>query len=110
MNWFASDGRSTVISLQHDRSGDIRLMCHACNTRHAKMPGDLFYEVGPDKHRCPRCERILPLNAFWKDRSGDKWRNRWSYCKDCGGEINKIRYANRRADALLAELAKEPAP
>jgi hypothetical protein len=83
MNWRSAEGRSTVITLQHDRSGAHRLICHACNTRHAKMAGDSFYALPADHKRCPKCESIKPISEFWKDRSGERWKDTYAYCKSC---------------------------
>ena len=81
MNWLARDGGSTVITLQHDRSGAYRLMCRACNTRHAAHPGDEFYAIPPDMRRCPGCLHVKPLSAFAMDVS--RWLGRTTYCRGC---------------------------
>jgi hypothetical protein len=88
MNWRASDGQSTVISLQHYRDGSYGLICRACNTRHAKMPGDTFCLL-PDQHKaCGRCKSILPMTEFDTDNSG-RWLNKSSCCKTCRNAKHK---------------------
>ena len=61
INWLSSDGTSTVITLQHDRCGNLRLLCLSCNTRHASFCGDSFYSADPTKRVCPRCRKELPF-------------------------------------------------
>lgn len=81
MNWLRSDGASTQVTLQHDRSGTIRLLCLACNTRHAKHPDDSYYDLPKDHKRCPDCETVLPRSAFALDRSRPIGLK--SYCRQC---------------------------
>jgi hypothetical protein len=81
MNWRAKDGASTVITLQHDRDGKHRLICLACNTRHAQHPGDSFYQLPAGHKRCQDCSRVLPVEAFSLDRSRPIGRK--SYCREC---------------------------
>lgn len=45
MTWRRVKGISNVITLQHDRSGSIRLICFRCNVRHGSLPGDSFYDL-----------------------------------------------------------------
>lgn len=69
MKWLRHGGASSQATLQHDRSGTVRIICLACNTRHAQHPGDSYYEL-PDNHkRCASCDSILPHSSFDKDRS-----------------------------------------
>lgn len=69
MNWLRRDGASTQATLQHDRSGRVRIICLACNTRHAQHPGDSYYDLPEGHKRCAKCDRILPHSAFSTDRS-----------------------------------------
>lgn len=69
MNWLAVDGESTVVSLQHDRDGTLRLICRSCNTRHAFTPGDEFYSRAKSEKFCRGCERWLSKESFGVDRS-----------------------------------------
>lgn len=91
MNWLAGDGQSTVASLQHDRDGKLRLICRACNTRHAQMDGDSFYTFPKEKKRCPKCKQIKELGEFQVDRR--KWNQTCTYCRDCNHEIYLRRIA-----------------
>lgn len=87
-------GMSKVMTLQHDRSGNIRFMCLSCNTRHQHFDGDTFYTHDPSTHPCRDCGKVLPKDAFWKDRSrplGIK-----SYCKECNNKRIKKWASNNR--------------
>lgn len=97
MNWFASDGRSTMITLQHDRSGPHRLICHACNSRHAQMPGDSFYDLPPEHKRCPKCSMAKPFSQFHKNYTDGRWKNLSQICKSCTAKRDRERAAVRRA-------------
>jgi len=79
------DRRATV-SLQHDRSGRLRLICMTCNSRHDDLPGDSFYDLPPDSWRCSRCEQVLPLARFYKGRAG-------GCCIDCRKKLNAQMWA-----------------
>jgi hypothetical protein len=81
MNWLRSEGASTQATLQHDRDGGVRLLCLACNTRHAQHPGDTFYGVASNEKWCPDCDQILPKGSFAKDRSRPVGLK--SYCRPC---------------------------
>jgi hypothetical protein len=87
---------SRVITLQHDRSGEMRLMCKQCNTRHAKMPGDSFYSLPKDHKYCPECKTAKTLDSFWRDIT--RWRGVFTYCIPCGKKRNSgdIQSARRR--------------
>lgn len=84
MTWLRETGTSQQATLQHDRSGEMRIICFACNTRHAQHPGDSFYAV-PENHKsCPDCETVKPLEAFAVDRSRPIGRR--SYCRPCAAK------------------------
>jgi hypothetical protein len=94
MCWRRRDGQSTVLTLQHDRSGKFKFLCFGCNTAHQFDQGDEFYNRTPGRKTCRDCGLELPLDAFWKDRrvkTGVK-----SYCKRCA---NIRIYAWRRTVA-----------
>lgn len=95
MNWLSNDGRSTVISLQHDRDGALRLICRACNTRHAHHPGDSFYELRAGERRCSSCRTVKPETDFYKATSG-RWNHRMSRCKACMDEATRKRRRENR--------------
>lgn len=45
MNWLKRDGAASMVTLQHDRSGRLRLICFTCNVQHWRFPGDTFYAL-----------------------------------------------------------------
>ncbi len=96
LNWLGCNGLSTVITLQHDRSGALNFLCRACNTRHAGFEGDSFYIIDHNKEKkCFKCKKILPLSSFYKDNSG-RWKNKKSSCKECSNKTyNNWRIKNR---------------
>src|SRR6056297_1825930 len=95
MNWFARDGHKSVMTLQHDRDGSIRMLCLSCNTRHAFCEGDSFYDI-PNGHKpCAGCDEIKPLDEFWTDNHR-RWESKQTYCKSCAAERGQEwRKANR---------------
>ncbi len=88
MNWLSREGQSTVVSLQHYRSGKLALVCRACNTRHAKYKADTFCELPKDSKRCPSCGEIKKLSEFKGDFSG-RWANRKTYCVPCSNKKHR---------------------
>jgi bacterioferritin-associated ferredoxin len=87
MTWLAKEkGRSPVISLQHDRDGTHRLICYACNIRHAVLPGDLIYKLDLTRERyCHKCKSVKPLDSFARLIKGSprKTTRLSSQCKAC---------------------------
>lgn len=104
MNWLRTGGMSTQVTLQHDRSGQIRLICFGCNTRHASLPGDLLYEI-PKGHRyCPGCHLIKSESSFWQRKS--KRRDVFiPRCKDCHADAYRDRVAANHYQHDLASPA-----
>jgi hypothetical protein len=115
MTWTRAEGSSRVVTLQHDRSGDVRLMCMGCNIRHWRIPGDEFYEVPVGLRRCPRCAECKPLEAFIPRKRGGIAHS----CRDCSKakyrewcKANREKFnayhrkyrANRKARAHLEAL------
>lgn len=91
MKWLRKDSPKHVLTLQHDRSGKMRLLCFSCNTRHHYLPGDRFYTAPTGKRFCQDCKKFLPLASFFADRGlvgGVK-----TYCKVCS---NRRTYTWRR--------------
>lgn len=94
-NWLSVEGRATVVTLQHDRSGSMRLLCVSCNTRHAFFDGDSFYEADQSHRTCPRCEHNLPLSVFAADNY-NRWNNKKTYCRACSAKYHAEYVANNR--------------
>lgn len=89
MNWLATFGQATVVTLQHYRDGSIAFVCRSCNTRHAKMPADTYRDMPKDHKWCPRCLTARPFVQFAKDngRSGEMKLKSW--CKQCSSEAHR---------------------
>lgn len=96
MNWLSVDGASTVVTLQHDRDGGIRLICLSCNSRHGAHPGDSFYEIPQGFKRCGRCHEIKSEDQFYRDYS-KRWHDLKSACKKCGDAAMATFRENNRA-------------
>lgn len=95
MNWAAKPrGYSTVVSLQHDRSGKLRLLCLGCNSRHQSFPGDTMYDYPPDWQFCPECQKAKPGDQFFRSQRTGR---RISYCKPCQSKKNAAKWARARA-------------
>ena len=88
MNWTRAERADTVLTLQHDRDGEMTFLCMSCNSRHYAYNGDDFYEVGPDLKRCPVCQTIKPLEEFGND-SSKRWGGKTNRCKVCVGVLHK---------------------
>lgn len=84
MNWALKDGRSTVATLQHDRSGAFRIICQGCNSKHSDLPGDTFYDLPAGHKFCQGCKVVKPVDEFSVDRS--KVGGRKYQCKVCRRE------------------------
>lgn len=92
-HWLVSDGpRTRQATLQHDRSGAMRILCYSCNSRHEKLPGDQFYEVPPGQKRCPTCEAVKPIGAFIRDKSHPSGVK--SSCRQCNN-AKEVKYVAR---------------
>lgn len=88
MNWLARDGQSTVISLQHYRSGALGLVCRSCNTRHAYTPGDTYRSLPMDHKWCPRCKTSKSDTEFSHDRGRSGPRKIKSWCRACSAKAH----------------------
>lgn len=88
MTWLRVGGASQQISLQHDRDGQLRLLCLGCNTRHSVHKGDSFYDIPPGHKFCAQCGCNKPLEQFSIDRSRPIGRK--AYCKPCASVRHKI--------------------
>ena len=96
MNWRSKDGKSTVASLQHYRSGQIGIVCLSCNTRHAAMDGDSYCNMPKDHKRCPCCLETKPAFDFSVDNGRSGTIKRKSICKQCSDvKVNQWKERNR---------------
>lgn len=99
MNWRRCDGQATVITIQHDRSGLVRMLCQSCNTRHAFFPGDTFYDHDQSKRRCGCCKLALPLDRFPSNRTCGLLMSKHNYCQTCCTQKHKVwRNKNRNRE------------
>jgi hypothetical protein len=94
MNWLKKDGADTCITLQHDRSGEIKLICFSCNVRHHSFPGDTFYDEPKDHRYCVGCEQSKPSSEFYR-RSNEHWVAR---CKSCTSSERRVIYQENPLD------------
>jgi hypothetical protein len=96
MNWRAKEGKSTVASLQHYRSGRMSIVCLSCNTRHASMEGDSYCEMPKDHKRCPSCDKTKSRDEFSADNGRAGSLKKKSICKSCSDEkVNQWKERNR---------------
>lgn len=93
MNWRASDGHSTVMCLQHYRSGRMGLICHRCNVMHGQLPGDVFCDLKDGQKWCPGCKKILSVESFCRDKS--KVNGHRPRCRSCSSLDYKAWSPNR---------------
>lgn len=97
MNWLKKDGISTTISLQHDRSGEYRLICLGCNVQHQFYDGDSFYTTPATHKHCRKCGETKPLSEFYKKKVNKSCpRGIGSWCKCCEIRISTERARGRR--------------
>lgn len=96
MNWRSRDGKSTVASLQHYRSGRLAIVCLSCNTRHASMDGDSYCDMPKDHKQCPSCLVVKPQTEFSADNGRTGNIKRKSICKKCSNKkVNDWKERNR---------------
>lgn len=84
LNWLSKEGADSVITLQHDDSGEFKFLCLSCNTRHGRGCRDLIYLIKKDESYCKKCDKIKSSSEFFKDKykkSGLK-----SNCKECSNK------------------------
>lgn len=102
MVWESKDNQQRVITLQHDRDGNLRLLCRSCNTRHSSCEGDTFYDIPKDHKICPMCKDLLPFDKFDNDFSGERFANKKTYCKECSKKrLYEWRRKNRAATSSV---------
>lgn len=87
MTWQRGKAPGSVVTLQHDRDGSMRLLCLACNGAHANYPEDTFYDMplaSSGEKRCGKCWEIKPLSCFRLRADG---RRHTSYCVECQAKL-----------------------
>ncbi len=89
MVWRGEKGQRNVVSLQHDRSGEVRLLCLDCNFNHRHFPGDSYYTTPIGWKYCPKCQTAKRPDEFYRRRNG-KLK---SYCKECKHGIAMAEWA-----------------
>jgi hypothetical protein len=100
LNWLKKDGISTIVTLQHDRSGELRLLCLGCNVRHQFHPGDSFYDLPAGHKRCPMCKTVKPFAEFYPHKNQPN--NRSSQCRPCGRADSLERLRKKRHARIQA--------
>ncbi len=95
MVWTSKEDKRRVVTLQHDRSGKMRLLCRSCNTRHAFHEGDHFYQVPTGKKWCGGCREYRALSLFCKSK--DRTTGVSAYCRPCRSEKHRVLIANNKA-------------
>lgn len=101
--WFMKDdpkNRGRVISLQHDRDGSIRLICHSCNGRHDDRPGDSFYQEGMDRRRCGCCGVTKAISEFGTENG--RFQNKKCVCKPCSYK-RSVEWKNKNREHVNAK-------
>lgn len=97
MTWLRTLGVSQQASLQHDHSGEIKIICLGCNSSHRHNPNDSFYSI-PDDHKfCKHCKLVLPLNRFHKDSHNSTGVT--SHCRKCN-TIKHGEWSRKNADHI----------
>lgn len=61
--------KGNVISLQHWNNGDIELICHSCNAKHAHSKlGDNWKNIPKGYKYCPECSNVKLIENFCKSK------------------------------------------
>jgi hypothetical protein len=92
MNWRSKNGRKTVITLQHDESGEHRLICLSCNDKHGSGPKDLIYSIPDDHKHCPKCRQIKHKSQFGESKRSTSGCT--PNCRECINNYDRNKYKN----------------
>ena len=92
MSWHSKYGKmSNVISLQHNYSGNILLICQGCNSGHGNsMLKDEYFNLNNNERFCPDCRKILNKNSFYKS-SRNEYAGICKVCDNIRRSINRSR-------------------
>jgi hypothetical protein len=87
MVWRSPKGLNPdLVTIQHDRSGKVKLLCHGCNSKHSHLSDKVFYHLKLTEKYCNRCEKVKLKSEFWPARNTtDKCQ---TYCIPCMKKIN----------------------
>lgn len=89
-----------LATLQHYRDGSIGIVCHTCNVRHSRLPGDVYRELEAGQKFCCMCERRMPLTSFYPENRNATAKHGeasyGAYCKEC----HKVRMRRDRERAI----------
>lgn len=102
MTWTSAIGRRTLATFQHYRDGALAIVCQSCNSRHGRLPGDMYRDLADKSlQHCPSCRRVLPPAAFHKHAG--RGRGIQVPCKECRSHRDRSRTArDLRAASLEA--------
>ncbi len=84
LNWLSKEGSDSVITLQHDDSGEFKFLCLSCNTKHGRGCRDLIYSIKENESYCKSCDKVKDKSEFFKDKY--KKDGLKSSCKDCANK------------------------
>lgn len=102
MDWTNKDGPN-VVTLQHDDSGTIRLLCMPCNSRHRDI-GDAFYDRDPNQKVCNACNRTL-LDSSFRRRNRGRNSPLHGTCRECMNVYHAAWRASNKDRRLPLEAA-----
>ncbi len=96
----ASGPRKLRMTLQHDHSGTLRMICFSCNAAHGQSKlGDAFFSIPAGSKYCARCETIKPVEDFWRLNSvRTSYHGRHAACKQCLSHSQAVYYAAHREE------------
>ena len=107
MSWSSLGGGSTIVTLQHDRDGTLRLICLRCNVRHSRQPGDSFYKIPIGYWRCCRCKKIKLRSDFITARNKNGSRSIQA-CRVCSAaKTKRWRQKNSKHCSQYRKRAKQ---
>lgn len=81
MVWLRSQNSRRVITLQHDRSGNIKFLCLSCNSSHGNLKTDDDFYKTPKLFECRGCKKDKDLKSFYPNNG--KPRPKDYLCKEC---------------------------
>jgi len=107
MQWSGAGSRKNTITLQHDFSGDLRLLCLSCNVKHSNHGSDDYYQLLPGENHCARCHQVFPEDSFPSQLMKDGTRKKRSYCRGCRAEYDRQRKLKKKKKSKASKAKKE---